>query len=389
MGVLPLRAHSLRAAEADLPLDIATAIGAALARFSDFSVAPTDRLAQFGDRDETTLRQVFGLDLLLDGSVRRADSELQLDLRLLDLRAGNQVIWTHRFKAPLGESPLPHQELAAEIAAQIDPEILRIEGQRAAERTDGCGYDLVMRAIPLIARLHREEFCRAGAMLSEAIVADPTYGPARAWRAYWTKFAVSQQWIEDVEAAVDEAQLHAEQAILLDSRNARSLALASYALGYLTRRFPEARAVQARALELNPNLAMGWGLAALTSTSAGAFGDATAQFEQYRRLAPQDPNSFLYDAGMALHALLRGDTAEAVVLGRRACELNPQFTTALKIYLSALGHAGHIAEAEPVLARLRAIQPGFDIRTALYRSSLARPEDRELFTAGLVRACGW
>ena len=82
-------------------------------------------LARFATqtRDETAIRRAFGLDFLLDGTIQRVRDRLRISMRLLDLRAGNQVVWSRRFDREADDLLTLQDEIAAEAVAQIDPEI--------------------------------------------------------------------------------------------------------------------------------------------------------------------------------------------------------------------------------------------------------------------------
>ena len=96
-------------------------------------------------------------------------NRLRITVRLLDLRAGNQVVWARRFDRQSNDLLSLQDEIAAEVVAQIDPEILLIEAKRSASRPpiDATAYDLVLRAMPLIGRLEREPFMQAGEYLAQ------------------------------------------------------------------------------------------------------------------------------------------------------------------------------------------------------------------------------
>jgi hypothetical protein len=67
-------------------------------------------------------------------------------------------------------------------------------------------------------------------------------------------------------------------------------------------------------------------------------------------------------------------------------ELNPGFTSTYKGYLATLGQLGNDREASRVLARLRGLEPGFNVRNALERSPMMRRVDLDLYADGLRRA---
>ena len=388
VGVLPLQMIGTEEEEAQLSHCLAEEVTSALARFGSVIPVSSSAMAQFASRDEAALRRAFGLDFLLDGSVQRVGRRLRVTMRLLDLREGNHVVWARRFDRQAEDQLALQDEVAAEIVAQIDPEIMQAEGRRAAARpaASGSPYELVLRALPLIWRLRRDEFIQAGELLARTLELDPDYAAGHAWQAYWGMICVGQGWSEACGghgAVVAKAGHHAERALMLDPQDARNLTIAGYVRAFLHRRPREAQELHAQALALNPNLAMAWGLSAITHIFLGEFDEAARRFARYKRLSPMDPTAFFFDASMGLLELQRRDYGAAVMLGRRASELNPRFTCGLQYYLSALGHAGRLDEAAGVRERLLALQPGCTVQDAIRQSPSENPAQVEHYARGL------
>lgn len=387
VGVMPLQLVGTTEEEAHLSPGLAEELTTALARFRWIFVVASNSLGRFAaeTRDETAIRRTFGIDFLLDGTIQRERSRLRITVRLLDLRAGNQVVWARRFDRQANDLLTLQDEIASEVVAQIDPEILLIEAKRSAARTpmDATAYDLMLRAIPLIGRLEREAFMRAGELLSGAIEMEPEYAAAHAWYAYWQMFLVGQGWADDPAAAMEEAGQHAERAVLLDPADARGLTIAGHVRAFLHRHLREAIALHERALSLNPNLAMAWAMSAIAYAYLGEPEEAERRNNRYKKLSPIDPHAFFFDAFFILIHLLKRDYESAVAVGRAVSEINPSFSATYKPYLAALGHLGRKQEASVVRRRLLAIEPDFTIRQFLETTPLERESDKEFFAQGL------
>src|SRR6185503_8383065 len=162
VGVMPLQLVGTSEEEAHLAPGLAEEITTALARFRWMFVVASNSLARFAadTRDETAIRRTFGIAFLLDGSIQRVRNRLRITVRLLDLRAGNQVVWARRFDRQSNDLLSLQDEIASEVVAQIDPEILLIEAKRSSGRmpVDATAYDMVLRAIPLIGRMERSQY---------------------------------------------------------------------------------------------------------------------------------------------------------------------------------------------------------------------------------------
>ena len=385
IGALVPHAISTGTEEMQFSLGLAEELTVALTRFGTMVVVSSSSLAQFGDRNELAVRSAFGLDFLLDGSVQRAGQRLRITLRLLDLRDGSQVVWTYRSDQQVTDLLSLQDKVAAEVSSQIDLEILRIEGRLAAELAPDSrsANDLVLASLPLMARMRRDEFRDAGEMLDRALRDAPDHAPAHAWKAWWLVLGRGQCWTSHAAYRVDEAVRHAELAVALDPQDARGLTIAGHVRATLQQRTGEALELHTRALLRNPNLAMAWGLSAAAHLYAGAPEEASQRFAEFKRLSPADPFAFVFQAWTASAALLGGDTEGSVTLGRQVSELSPAYVDGLKYYLAALGHAKQGAEAQTVLARIRAAEPRFSVQAFLTATPFDRPADRERLAAGL------
>jgi DNA-binding SARP family transcriptional activator/TolB-like protein len=387
IGVMPFRLVGIPDEDAHLAPGLADEITNALSRFRWMFIVSSNSLGRFAaeNRDEAAIRREFGLDFLLDGSVQRAGSKIRISLRLLDLRANNQIVWARRFDRETNDLLSLQDEIAAEVVAQIDPEILLIEAKRSSSRgqVDATAYDYMLRSIPLIGRMEYEPYVKAGEFLAQAITLEPDYAAAYAWYAYWHIFFVGQGWADHPKAMMERAGELAERAIVLDPFDARGLAISGHVRAFLHRRLREAMVLHERALSLNPNLAMAWALSAVTHAYAGDPEEAERRNNRYKKLSPLDPHAFFFDAFFVLIHLLKRDYETAVDVGRTVSQLNPSFTATYKPYLAALGHLRRDQEAATIRRRLLALEPEFTVERFLANNPMERESDKMHYAEGL------
>lgn len=387
IGVMALRLIGMPPEDAHLALGLADEITTALSRFRWMFVVSSNSVARFASepRDEAAIRRELGLDFLLDGTIQRAGNKIRVSLRLLDLRAVGQIVWARRFDRDADDLLSLQDEIAAEVVAQIDPEILLIEAKRSTARAhvDATAYDLMLRALPLMGRLERNEFMQAGQYLNEAIRREPDYAAAYAWYAWWHAFLVGQDWADNPKAMMERAGELAERAIVLDPYDARALTISGHVHAFLHHRLREAMTLHERALALNPNLSMAWALSAVAYAYSGDPDEAERRNNRYKKLSPFDPHAFFFDAFFVLIHLMRRDYETAVELGRSVSQLNTTFSATYKPYLAALGHLRRDQEATTVRRRLLSLEPDFTIERFLKTTPMERESDRMHYAEGL------
>ncbi len=390
LGVLPMVVSSGGEVEQDLATALAEEITATLARSRFLSLVSSASLTRLAtpSRDEAVIGRTFGLDYLLDGSLQRGTDRLRVSLRLLDLRAGNQIVWAERFDRDNPDLLSLQDEIASAVAARMEPALLVIEAERAAARPSGedSASELMLRALSLMARLERSQFSQAGALFAQALDADPDFSPAHSWAAFWQLAMISQGWARDAAIAAAEAIRLSERAVMLDPQDARALAIAGHVRALLQRRMQEAMVLHERALTLNPNLALGWSLSGLAFAYAGNADEAVRRVQRAKALAPLDPYAFILDSALATAALLQHDHETAINAGREIGQMHPGWADGCKPYLSALGYAGGESEIAQVRQRLLAIQPACSIASLALSQPFQRPEDWAHFADGLRRS---
>lgn len=389
LAILPPRPLD-RNSQDNLPLGLAEEITIALANFRWISCIASTSLAAFDSHPKLTDRQwqQLDVDFMLDSTIQRTANQVRIISRLLDVRAGGKVVWARRFDRTTTDVLTLQEEIAAETAAQLDPELILREAERAALRgsNDTTPYDLILRAIPAIYRLEPVGFRVAGNLLAAASAADPGNAVAHVWWAYWHLFLLGQGWAEDPASATLRAGELAARAVTLDPRDARALTLVGHIRGFLHKRTEEARDLHERALLLNPSLPLAWCFSGLSHCYAGSHEAAIQQITQALRLSPHDPHGFFFNAALMMPHFLRCEYQTAAAIGQRAIELNPDCSSTYKGYLATLGHLQRDDDAAAVHARLLELEPGFSISSAIERSPLRCKEDLALYAEGLRRA---
>nr|WP_294522017.1 ATP-binding protein [uncultured Rhodopila sp.] len=386
LGVMPFR--TVRSAdEAAFSLGLADEVTKAFSRFCGITcVSPASIAALAGEPPGLTERWLrLDLDFLLDGSLRRKGDEIGVVARLINMRGSGEITWRRRFGGSMPDVLNLQDQIAAETAAQVVPELLVWEGREAAARpqVDPTAYDLMLRAIPAIYCLDQAGFQEAGRLLEKSLALDPGSAACHSWLAQWYFLSVGQGWEPDPAAAVQRADQLAQRAILLDPEDARGFTVAGHVRAFLHKGARDALWLHEKALELNPNLALAWCYSGLAHCYVGQHAEAIRRIEHGRHLSPHDPHGFFFEMALMLPYLLIGQYDIAARLGRHARDAHPGLSSTFKVLLSALGQLHAAREAATVLKELLKLEPHFSLRDARSRSPLLQAADLDCYIEGL------
>ena len=386
LGVMPFKTIG-PTDESGFSLGLAEEITRAFSRFRWITCVAPVSVATVANEPvgQTSRWEQLDLDFLVEGTLRTQGDEIRILARLLNMRGSGEIIWARRFDSSMPDILNLEDEIASETAAQVAPELLVWEAERAASRpqVNPTAYDLMLRAIPAIYRLDLAGFQAAGSLLERSLELDPSSAACHSWLAHWYLLLIGQGWAADVADAIQRADQLARRAVVLDPGDARGFTVAGHVRAFLHREADEAIGLHERAIALNPNLALAWCYSGLAHSYLGLHTDAIRHIQHARRLSPHDPHGFFFDMALMVPFLATGDYETAAQLGRRARNAHPGFSSTYKGLLAALGHLGLANEAAELRRELLVLEPQFSVQEAIIRSPLLRQEDRDRYAEGL------
>jgi DNA-binding SARP family transcriptional activator len=378
VGVLAFREIDCQN-EQGLGLSLSHEIAAGLARFRWFDVISPTSLRRISADGQ---HEYANLDYLVDGTISGSGRQLQISVRLLDLAAQAQPVWSERFDIALSHLHRLDELVTARIVARIDPVILHIEGQPKRREHYGA-TGLLLLAIPLTFSMERKQYEEAGRLIQQALALEPHNAMVEAWAAHWHLFYSGQGWAKDYDMTNEEAQEHALKAITLDPENAEALGIYAHSCSRIANDFDRALLFFDRALRLNPSSAFNWALSALTYCYVGDPDAALQRLKRYRKLASPELYFSYFETVYTIAYTFKGDYERAVLVGRRAVEANPDFVNGYKPLIASLGHLGRREEAHAFVNKLLSLEPSFTVERFGQIYSIKRANDRERYMQGL------
>ncbi len=386
VGVLPF--VPISDVDDNLAFSLAQEVAAALARFIWFDVvAPTAlmRVPAPTFLSDVELRRQ-DLDYVVDGTVSCSRGTYRINVRLLDLKTDATPVWTSTFDLPADSLNLIDLRIIAPIVAQIDPVILYIEGQpkNGDENDDALGC--VMRAIPLLNTMERDNYEEGGRLIERALALEPDNAVVLSWAAYWHVFYIGQGWTQNFEHTSRTAVDYARRATQIDPKNAEALAIYAHILSFIQRDTDLALHYFEMALLLNRNLPFIWVYSALTYCYLGDPDKALERLMRCRELTTSLPYFSLHENPLAIAYLMKREYKEAVEIGRRVVHFTPAFVNGYKPLIAALGHLQQRKQAAPYIKKLLEIEPDFSLRKFSQNYPFTNDRDRMHYIEGLRRA---
>ncbi len=336
-----------------------------------------------GKNEEDIFRKVgeqLHVIAVLEGSVRRAGSQLRITAQLINVADGFHL-WSDTFDRDMTNIFVVQTEVAQQVAAALKLQLGMADAQRLHARpTENlAAYELYLKGRFCLYQYGEQSSGQAIEYFNQAIALDPAFAKAYAGLAGTYAF-MSSMYLSPREA-MPLAKSHVLKALELDP----TLAEAHHS--YATIKwwgdwdFPGAQREFDRALELNPNEAVVYGDYADFLANLGRFDEALQKAQKAVQLSPfdgplhvawayhymrrydlaaewaqralkHDPNSAVAHQSLAEVYLAQARFEEAISESKRALELAGDHGWSLAHLAISLARGGKKEEARKYLEEI-------------------------------------
>jgi len=335
------------------------------------------RNSSFTFRDTSLKVQDIGKDLgakyLLEGSVRKAGTQIRITAQLIDTNSGHQL-WAERYDRELTDIFAVQDEITERIVSILSIQLTGDEQQQITNSATKSfdAYDLFLQAqISSLGRTKQGRI-RAAEILRQAISVDPGFA-----RAYGALAVVLTRLVNagysDSPGEMKERSL--ELAIKAASINPNSSQV-QWSLGYVylyRDQFEKAVEALERAISLSPSYADAYAMLALIKNEMGQAEEAIRLIEKGMDLNPHYSWDYLYNLGRANYAL--GRYEPAVEYLQQALDRN-EIVGQPRLFLAAsFVQLGQLDDAEWEVEQVQMTYPAF---TLSHLRTIFPITDREL-----------
>ena len=304
----------------------------------------------------TDVRQIahdLGVKYILEGSARRSEKRLRINVQLIDAAGGGNHVWAERFDRDLTDIFEVQDELTRRIVETISGKIGSASRQARQRPSNLEAYDLVVRSRNQYAQ-SRNAAAEARIWLERAIALDPNYAEAHWQLAGLLVHAWAHRGVE-FAADLDAAFVSAQRAVDMDPNDSGAHTTMGYVLTN-KREWDAAKRSYDRALQLSPNDADTIAEFAYFEMVTGSPRECIADMMRAIRLNPFPPSWYFWVLGDAHFDL--GQFGQAVETLRHH---ETYRTTSRKSLAAALAMLGRIDEAKEEANGFMADNPGFSI----------------------------
>ena len=333
------------------------------------------------------LRAQHGIDYGLRLTLRRLRGECRVTAQLVSSDTG-VALWAQIFDA--------HDEALFGLQSQIAEKVVRVlvptvhaNEFRAAEGyrlEDLSAYQQLLRARHLTYSLEYEKLLEARAILRACRERFPGFAPACLGLAEVHSILIGQTWSTEPAADVAAIKRSLDDALLLNPRDARALAMMGHNIGIYERAYRGATQNFDRAISMMPNDADTLVWSAPVLAYSGRHEEARSHANKAIALSPDDPMLFRLEHFASIAHFAAGDYEDAAALGLSSMRRNPRYTSNLRVTIGALAALGRVAEARPLCDRMMDITPGFRVRDFVRWQAFEDAGRREAFGRYLVEA---
>ena len=323
----------------------------------------------------------FGVDYVLEGSVRKAGGRIRVTVQLIDAET-DRHIWAERYDRDLEDIFAIQDEITRAIVATLQGrvEAATQEGAKRKPTDNMVAYECVLAAKVLHHRSARADNEEAQRLLDRALSLDPNYAHAHAWKACVLGQTWVYGWCADRDATFQQVGAELELALALDDNDSDVHRV--FAAVNLNRDDHDKAAYhQERALALNPNYDLVVVQQGELLTWLGRPEEGIDWIKKAMRLNPYHPERFWNHLGRACYCAEK--YAEAVEAFSRLTRPDHTHHAFLAATFAQMGNSvAAAAHAAEVVKR----EPQFSVAAYLGTQHYKHEADRKRHEAGLRKA---
>jgi serine/threonine protein kinase/Tfp pilus assembly protein PilF len=323
IAVLPFQNKSADQETEYLSDGLAESLIYGLSQLPDLKVSPTSSVFRYKgkDMDPIKIGSELGVNAVMTGRVAQHGDDLTISVELVDVRI-NKLLWGKQYDRKLADLLTTQREIATEITQNLRLKLSGADERRVTRHytKNPEAYQLYLKGHYYSSRYTKEGFNKGIEYYEQAITKDPNY--ALAYNGLSFCYMNQTDWVFAPKDSVPKARQAVQNALRLDETLAEAHTMLAMILLQYDWNWAAAEREFRRALDLDPNYALGRSFLAWHLAAMGRFDESIAEDKRALEL---DPLSAAVNADLGWDLYLARRYDEAIEQLRRAVDLEPNY----------------------------------------------------------------
>jgi eukaryotic-like serine/threonine-protein kinase len=324
VAVLPFQNRNGDAETEYLSDGLAESLIYGLSQLPDLKVSPTSSVFRYKGKeiDPIEIGNNLGVNAVMTGRVAQRGEDLTISVELVDVR-NKKLLWGKQYDRKLVDLLATQREIATQITQNLK---MKLSGADATAMMtkhyakNSEAYQLYLKGHYHASKYTKEGFNKGIEYFEQAISKDPNFALAYSGLAFC--YLNQTDWVFAPKDSVPKVRHAVENALRIDDSLAEAYTmLAMIQLQYDWDWLAAERSFR-RAIEINPEYALGRSFLAWHLAAMGRFDESIAQDKRALELDPLSP-AVNADLGWDLYLARRYD--EAIEQLRKAVDLEPNY----------------------------------------------------------------
>src|ERR1044072_4192998 len=290
IAVLPFQNKSSDQETEYLSDGLAESLIYGLSQLPDLKVSPTSLVFRYKGKeiDPIAIGGELGLRAMMTGRQAQHGDDLTISVELVDVR-NNRLLWGKQYDRKLVDLLMTQREIATEITQNLKLKLSGADRTRAMKHyaKNSEAYQLYLKGHYYASRYTKEGFNKGIEYFDQAIAKDPNFALAYSGLAYC--HMNQTDWVFAPKDSVPKARQAVENALRIDETVAEAHTMRAMILLQYDWDWPGAEREFRRAVELDPNYALGHSFYAWHLAAMARFDESIAEDRRALELAPLSP----------------------------------------------------------------------------------------------------
>ena len=354
IAVLPFQNKSSDQETEYLSDGLAESLIYGLSQLPDLKVSPTSLVFRYKGKeiDPIAIGGELGVHAVMTGRLAQHGDDLTISVELVDVR-NNRLLWGKQYDRKLVDLLMTQREIATEITQNLKLKLSGADRTRAMKHyaKNSEAYQLYLKGHYYASRYTKEGFNKGIEYFDQAIAKDPNFALAYSGLAYC--HMNQTDWVFAPKDSVPKARQAVENALRIDETVAEAHTMRAMILLQYDWNWADAEREFRRAVELDPNYALGHSFYAWHLAAMARFDESIAED---RRALELDPLSPAVNADLGWDFYLARRYGEAIEQLLKAVDLEPNYWVSHVLLGRCYEQTGRLSEAVAQFEKARQIE---------------------------------